>query len=254
MGDVKVGVSPGLAKISPDDSTVVVSNRGDNTVSIIDAHFLKVRATLPVCQQPEDIAILPDSSKAFVACSGSAQVASIGLKNDDAKNGSLRGDRVLALLDVGRTPVNLALKPDGGELMVCNFDSDSISIIETANDEVGSSLVIGEHPARGLVTLDNSRLYVSNFGSDSVAVYDIDLGKRITTMPVGSHPDGLALSQNQNYLLVLDTQSGDVTVIQKRKPRKLEPSEYSLLTMIPVGKQPNAIVVKSFMVSKPVPK
>jgi hypothetical protein len=47
---------------------------------------------------------------------------------------------------------------------------------------------------------------------------------------------------------VLDTESGDVTVIQKRKPRRtLETSEYSLLTLIPVGVQPNAIVVKEFM-------
>jgi len=158
---------------------------------------------------------------------------------------------VLALLDVGRTPVSLALKPDGGEMMVCDFDSDSISIIETANDEVGSSVLIGQHPARGVVTLDNSRLYVSNFGSNSVAVYDIEMGRRIWTMPVGSHPDAMALSQDQRYLLVLDTQAGDVTVIQKRTARKLEPTEYSLLTMIPVGMQPNGIAVKSFMVSKP---
>ena len=102
-----------------------------------------------------------------------------------------------------------------------------------------------------MVTLDNSRLYVSNFGSNSVAVYDIDAGKRIATMPLGSHPDGLALSQDQKYLLVLDTQSGDVTVIQKRNPRKLEPTEYSLLTMIPVCVQPNGIVVKAFVVGKP---
>jgi YVTN family beta-propeller protein len=163
----------------------------------------------------------------------------------------LNKDRVLALLDVGRTPISLALKPDGGELMVCDFDSDSISIIETGNDEVGSSSLIGQHPARGVVAGDNSRLYVSNFGSNSVAVYDIDIGKLIATMPVGSRPEGLALSQDQRYLLVLDTQSGDVTVIQKRNPRKLEPTEYSLLTMIPVGVQPNGIVVKAFMTSTP---
>jgi len=36
-------------------------------------------------------------------------------------------------------------------------------------------------------------------------------------------------------------------VIQKRTPRKLEPGEYSLLTLIPVGLQPNAIVIKAFM-------
>jgi YVTN family beta-propeller protein len=126
----------------------------------------------------------------------------------------------MALLDVGRTPVSLTLKPDGGELMVCNFDSDSISIIETGNDEVGSSPEIGQHPSRGAVTLDNSRLYVTNFGSNSVAVYDIDMGRRIFTLTVGSRPDGLALTPDQNYLLVLDTQSGDVTVIQKRTPRR----------------------------------
>ena len=157
-------------------------------------------------------------------------------------------DRVLALLDVGRTPVSLTLKPDGGEMMVCNFDSDSISIIETGNDEVGSSLEIGQHPSRGVVTLDNSRLYVSNFGSNSVAVYDIDLGRRIATLNVGNRPEALALTPDQNYLLVAGTQSGDVTVIQKRKPhRTLETTEYSLMTLIPVGMQPNAIVVKEFM-------
>jgi len=76
------------------------------------------------------------------------------------------------------------------------------------------------------------------------------MGRRIATFNVGSHPDALALTPDQNYLLVLGTESGDVTVIQKRKPRKLEPSEYSLLTLIPVGVQPNAIVVKTFMANK----
>ena len=116
---------------------------------------------------------------------------------------------------------------------------------------MGSSQEIGQRPSRGVVTLDNSRLYVTNFGSNSVAVYDIDMGRRIATLTVGSRPDGLALTPDQNYLLVLDTQSGDVTVIQKRKPRRtLETTEYSLLTLIPVGVQPNAIVVKAFMASK----
>jgi YVTN family beta-propeller protein len=248
IGNVRVGSAPGLARVSPDGATVVVSNRGDNTVSVIDAKMLRVRATLPVCQQPEDIAILPDSSKAFVACSGSSQVASIALASAETKGGST-SDHMLALLDVGRTPVSLALKPDGGELIVCDFDSDSISIIETGTNEVGSSALIGQHPTHAVVTLDNSRLYASNFGSDSVAVYDIDMGRRIATMAVGSRPDGLALSPDQRYVLVLDTQAGDVTVIQKRTPRKLEPTEYSLLTMIPVGVQPNGIVVKAFMAS-----
>jgi YVTN family beta-propeller protein len=146
--------------------------------------------------------------------------------------------------------VSLALKPDGGELVAFNFDAGSISIIESTGNEVSGSYLIGAEPTRGVVSLDNSRLYVSNFGSNNIAVYDIDLGKVIAYLPVGTHPDALALSQNQNYLLVVDSGSGDLAVIQKRQPRKLEPSEYSLLTIIPVGMQPNQIVVKSFLATK----
>jgi YVTN family beta-propeller protein len=149
--------------------------------------------------------------------------------------------------------VDLAIKPDGGEMIVSNFGSNSIAIIETGTNEVGGTNLIGSQPARALVTSDNSRAFVSNFGSNTVAVYDIDIGKVIASLPVGSRPDGLALSQSQAYLLVLNSQSGDVTVIQRRRPTKLEPTEYSLVTMIPVGVQPNNIVVKAFML-KPAGK
>jgi YVTN family beta-propeller protein len=112
-----------------------------------------------------------------------------------------------------------------------------------------SSLLIGAQPVRAVVSLDNSRLYVSNFGANSVSVYDIDLGKVIAVLPVGTHPDALALSQSQNYLLVLNSGSGDLAVIEKRRPNKLEPLEYKLLTIIPVGIQPNQIVVKAFLLT-----
>lgn len=260
---LRVGGNPGLARVSPDGSTLLVSNRADSTVSVIDTGVQHtaalnapsqpaptpavvrpptVRAAINVCLNPEDVAILPDSSKAFISCSTSGQVAAVDLKSD----------KLLALLDVGKSPVSLALKPDGGELMTFNFGADSISIIETTPNEVLGSYLIGSQPSRGLVSLDNSRLYVSNFGGNNVAVYDIDSGRVIATLPVGTHPDGLALSQSQNYLLVLDSDSGDVAIIQKRKPKKkFEPSEYSLLTIIPVGMHPNQIVVKSFLLTKP---
>ena len=182
-------------------------------------------------------------------------MASIALKNEPRKNetqkNETQNDKLLALLDVGKSPVSLALKPDGGELVAFNFDAGSISIIETTANEVSGSYLIGAQPTRGVVSLDNSRLYISNFGSNNIAVYDIDLGKVIAYLPVGTHPDALALSQNQNYLLVVDSGSGDLAVIQKRQPKKkFEPSEYSLLTIIPVGMQPNQIVVKSFLATK----
>ncbi len=153
---------------------------------------------MAVCAQPQDLVILPDSSKLFVACPGSNQVASIDLKTD----------RVLALLEVGKLPVQMALKPDGGEIFVSNFEANSFSIVEAYTNEVSGSYLIGSNPVRGLVTSDNSLLYVSNFGSDNVSVYAIDEGRVIDSVPVGSRPDGLALTPNEEHLLVVGYEVG----------------------------------------------
>src|SRR5205807_53734 len=159
-----------------------------------------------------------------VACSGSAQVAVVGLSSPLAQNGNEEGltktpantsrktgtrtpkssaasspDRLLTLLDVGKTPVHLALKPDSGEIFVSNFDADTISEIATGTNEVGGSYVIGAGPVHGVISADNSTLYVSNFNSDSVGVYSIDDGRLVSTVHVGSRPDALALSPNQNF-------------------------------------------------------
>ena len=47
------------------------------------------------------------------------------------QNPALMTDRLLTFLDVGETPVHLAMKPDGGEIFVSNYGSDSISEIAT---------------------------------------------------------------------------------------------------------------------------
>jgi YVTN family beta-propeller protein len=107
---IGVGEGPGLAKISPDGDTLVVTNRISGSVSIIDAKTYGLRATFSGCPQATDAVILPDSSKAFIACSGGHQVMAIGLAQAKSSVLQERSDRLLAFLDVGQTPVHLALK------------------------------------------------------------------------------------------------------------------------------------------------
>ena len=143
---------------------------------------------------------------------------------------------------------NSALKPDGGELFVSNFNSNNFSIVETGTNEVGGSYLIGDNPSHGIVTSDNSLLYMSNFGSDTVSVYAIDEGRVIGAVQVGSHPDALALTPDEAHLLVVDSGSGDVAVVRTVKTRdnsKIS-ADRALVTLIPVGNQPNDIVIKAF--------
>jgi YVTN family beta-propeller protein len=249
---VGTGEQPGLLRISPDGRTLVVTNRGSGSISIFEIApagasipALHLRAAFPNCPGASDAVILPDSSKAFIACSSGHQVMSINLAAAPdswpaKQNPSLMADHMLALLDVGNSPVHLAMKPDGGEIFVSNFDSDSVSEISTQTSDVGTTFPIGNKPIHGIVSADNSMLWVSNFGADSIGLYSIDDGKLISSIHTGSAPQALAFSADEHLLLATDAHSGDVAVIRTQG----NPGP-ALFTILPAGGSPNAIVVKA---------
>ncbi|GAC1356674.1 MAG: hypothetical protein NVSMB3_03020 [Acidobacteriaceae bacterium] len=252
------GDGPGVARVSPDMRTVVVTNRGSGSVSIFatggakdaEAKALTLRATIPGCPGATDAVVLTDSSKAFLACSAGHQVMVVNLAAAPdswaaRQNPSLLTDHLLAMLDVGKGPVHLALKPDGGEIFVSNFDADSISEIATGTNEVGGTYTIANKPAHAVVSSDNGTLWISNFGADSVSLYSIDDGKLVGSVRTGTSPDALAFSADEHLLLAADAKSGDISVI--RTQGKQGPA---LFTMLAAGSEPNDIVVKALTVKR----
>lgn len=246
VGQIGVGEDPAAARVAPDGKTLVVANRGGNSATIVDTGTRRVRAVFEGCPGASDVVILPDSSKAFTACGGGHQVMAMQLAHEARTDGKpATTDRLESLLDVGRAPIHLALKPDGGELFVSNSLSNSISEVVTSTDDVGGAYLMGAGPVRGLVSADNSLLYVVNSRSQEVTVFAIDDGKRLggPGIHVGDGPTALAFSTAGHLLFVVDARSGDVAVVrtQSKNPQ--------MFTMLPAGREPNAIAVKAFKVS-----
>jgi len=256
------GEGPGVARVSPDNHTLVVSNRVAGSVSVYsitdsDKQPLQFREAFSGCPGATDIAIAANSlsdltsgSKAFIACSGGHQIMDIWLAaSPDSWRGqqdaTMQHDQLLTLLDVGKTPTHLALKPDQGEVFSTNFDSNSISEISTWTNEVTGTYIVGTNPSRAIISRDDSSLWVTNFGADNTTLYSIDDGRLVTGIRTGSHPDALAFcicnNKDEHLLLVVDSGSGDVAVI--RNQQNLPPS---LFTMLSAGSHPNDIVVKAF--------
>ncbi len=270
IGVVGSGEQPGLARISPDMRSLVVTNRGSGSVSVYaveptatatgvlrlpgqhapDQSAAKgslphLRAVFSGCPGATDAVVLPDSSKAFIACSGGHQVMAVSLAAAPdswaaKQNPSLLADHFLTLLDVGKTPVQLALKPDGGEIFCSNFGSDSVSEIETQTNEVGATYPIGSKPVYGTVSADNGTLWVANFDANSINLWSIDDGQMAGSIGTGHAPDAMAFSADEHLLLVADAHSGDVSVV-----RTADKNGPALFTILPVGGSPNAIVVKA---------
>jgi YVTN family beta-propeller protein len=236
IAQIGAGEEPVAARLAPDGKTLVAANRRGDSVSLIDPASGTVRAVFAGCPGAAGVVILPDSSKAFAPCSGGHQVMVIALAQPGAH--PAEPDRLETLMDVGRAPVDLAMKPDGGEIFVSNSLSDSVSEIYDTTDEVGDTYMIGNEPVRGLVSRDNSLVYVANLRSQEVTVYSIDDGKRIGSIHVGDGPAALAFSAAGHLLFVADSRSGDVAVVRT--------ASQSLFTMLPAGRDPNAIVDKAF--------
>jgi YVTN family beta-propeller protein len=239
-----VGEQPVAARLAADGKTLVVANQQGNSVTLMDPADGHVRAVFAGCPGAASPVILPDSSKAFVACSAGHQVMVIALANSKAnpRQPEQPADQLEALMDVGRAPVDLAMKPDGGEIFVSNSLSDSVSEIYNTTDEVGDTYMIGANPVFGLVSRDNALLYVANQRSQEVTVYSIDDGKRVGSAHVGDGPAAMAFSAAGHLLFVADSRSGDVAVVRT--------ASQSLFTLLPAGRDPNAIVDKAFKVTQ----
>lgn len=238
------GQQPAAVLVSPDGKTLAVANRAGNSVSLIDPVSGHLRATFDGCPGASDLAILPDSTKVFAACSAGHQIMAIALAH--SRINPDQPDRVESLLDVGREPVHLALKPDGGEIFVSNSLSDSISEVITGTDDVLGAYLIGADPVRGIVSADNATLWVANLRSQVVNLYSIDDGKRSGYVRVGDGPSAMAFSAAGHLLFVVDARSDDVAVI--RTAAVVSDASHSLFTLLPTGHNPNAIADKAFKV------
>jgi len=250
IAQIGAGTEPVAASVSADGKTLVVANLRGNSVMLIDTGSGRVRAVFEGCPGAAGVAILPDSSKAFAPCSAGHQVMVISLAQPDGH--PALADRLETLMDVGRAPVDLALKPDGGEIFVSNSLSDSVSEIYNSTDEVGDTYMIGADPVRGLVSRDNALLYVANLRSQEVSVYSIDDGRRLSSIHVGDGPAALAFSAAGHLLFVADSRSGDVAVVRTAtQSLPNSPANYGerfAFTLLPAGRDPNAIVDKAFTV------
>lgn len=116
----------------------------------------------------------------------------------------------------------------------------------TSTNDVGGAYMIGNNPVRGLVSRDNALLYVANLGSQFVAIYSVEDGKLINSIRVGDGPSALAFSADGYLLFAVDSRSGDVAVVRTADAAAAHTATVSLFTLLPAGRNPNAIVDKAF--------
>jgi DNA-binding beta-propeller fold protein YncE len=167
-----------------------------------------------------------------------------------------RPERSVTIFDVatGKTVVRLPLPleprhfcftPDGGQLFISGDGMDAVVILYPYQTEVEETILAGHAPGVMAITdTSPSYLLVANPETSRITVFDVDTRKLVAAVQVGRQPGSILITPDNQYILVLNEQSGDLAVIRifslaARYRYKPAP----LFTMIPVGEKPVSAAV-----------
>ncbi|HSV15568.1 MAG TPA: bifunctional YncE family protein/alkaline phosphatase family protein, partial [Tepidisphaeraceae bacterium] len=208
-------------------NTAVVCLSCNNSIAIVDLSAGKIVANIPVGLAPYDVTVARDGASAYVSNWGGRR-AGAGDKTgisagtpvvvDDrgiACSGSvsvvdLRSRKQVNEIPTGLHPSAVLLDREGKTLYVANANSDTISVIDTANARVTRTISVrpdvdlpfGSAPNALALTEDQNALLIANGGNNAVAVVPLkDAGDRPAAfIPTGWYPGALAMHGDQLFI------------------------------------------------------
>ncbi len=112
-----------------------------------------------------------------------------------------------------KTPVNLALSPDGKDLYIACEASNTVIVVDAREQRKVAEIPVGGQPSDVTFSPDGERAYVSNRLDDSISVIDVTTRQVSKTVPVGDEPHGLLTDASGDHLYVLNTSADSISVL-----------------------------------------
>lgn len=207
--------------------TLVVGNKAEDSVSLIDLETGRERRRLETGSQPHEVAISPDGARAAVVAYGGTTIDIFDIAS--AKR-TARID-----LTPNRRPHGIAWLEDG-RIIATTEGSDTVTVVDASAGRVLASIPTGQEGSHMLaVGPDARRAYVSNLGARTVSVLDLEKRAKITDLKAGEEPEGIALTPDGRQLWVANRASDNITVFDTAT---LKP-----IATIPVGDVPIRLAI-----------
>ena len=184
-----------------------ISNIKSNSVSVVDSSTDSIVSTIPVGSPPEEIAVSPDGSKAYVTI-GTFCTAGL-VKVIDTSSNTVVGTITSGLGTFSR---GIAISPDGTKGLVGNVCSNSVSVLDLASSTVVATIAGINRPIGIVYSRDGTKAFIAS-GSPNNKVVVIDAGtNQITaTISVGVDPHNLIISPDSSRLYVPNWGTSDAS-------------------------------------------
>jgi YVTN family beta-propeller protein len=169
-GTLPVGICPVYGVGSTDNNRVFILNRGSGTVTVINSQYNTLDTTPNLPNITNGTLLLPPP---------------VGVSATSFTAGPVFADYY--------TPAS--------QLVTANYDSNTITIINTSLDQYGNdsplfgqavTVPVGNGPATLTILRDGSRVYVANQKDSTISVVSLTSFKVLATIPVIGHPISIA--------------------------------------------------------------
>lgn len=144
--------------IGPNGNEVWVTNRAEDTVSVIDSRTLALLATIKIASFPIRVKITPDGKRALVSCAQSGDVAVLDVAHRK---------------EIRRVPI-------------------AQEAVSGAEKRLFSSMGKSPAPVGLLISADGKRAWVASTNADVISEMDLDSMAIVRRLKAGKEPDGMA--------------------------------------------------------------
>ena len=205
------------------ETRVYVANESSNSVTVVDAGTLQVRATIDARNHAtHDLAVSRDGRLLLATNLAPGRLSVI----DTAAL------ETVASIYTGARAHVVAFTNDERQAWVANIAEDNVSIVDIATLRIVGTLPTGKGPTGLVFSRDGRHAYVSNQGDKTVAVVDTATYSVLKRIPVGTNPHFLTLGPD-GRIWGCNTGSNDIYVI--------DPGTQQVVASFQVGPAPQQI-------------
>jgi YVTN family beta-propeller protein len=198
-----------LASAASHAASLLVLNKEDATLSVVDPATGATRATVPTGAGPHEVEVSADGKLAFVGNYGS-QTAGNTLSVID-----ISAARELRRVDLGELKRPHGLAVAGQTVYFTSEDSQQVARYDASTNKVDWKFSTGQQRTHmALLTRDGRTVITTNMQSDNVSFIDrTDTGGKQTLVATGKGPEGMDLSPDGRQLWAANSGGGSVSIV-----------------------------------------
>ena len=143
-------------------------------------------------------------------------------------------EQAAIMIPTGKTPKVIKVTPDEKYVLVANWHSSSVSVVDMETYKNVKNIRVGgkiQYIPRGIaVSSDSLKAYVANMRGGTVSVIDLTTLEVIDDIPVTPNPRHIILSKDQRTLYVSDNINGKIIafdLIAKKKINEIFIGKYA---------------------------